>query len=140
MKVKIPATDDEGVHLSDAYEDDFQLLSPTIKLPNILPGVTNKDVTIFLDDELREALELRDGMMEHFSQETYKVPVIEQPKEQPLLFNILQLPPKMLRRKVLFKLGPEMDLFLRAVSSLFQELSIISKRKIDKVFFIYKLA
>lgn len=139
MQVKIPATDDEGVHLSDAYEDDFQLLSPTIKLPNILPGVTNKDVTIFLDDELREALELRDGMMEHFSQETYKVPVIEQPKEQPLLFNILQLPAKMLRRKVLFKLGPEMDLFLRAVSSLFQELLVSLKLKYVHTFLTFSV-
>ncbi|XP_073843094.1 uncharacterized protein isoform X2 [Musca autumnalis] len=111
LQIQIPATDDEGVHLSDVYEGDLHMLTPTVKLNN-----TSKDVTIYMDDELRQALEMRDGVMEHFSQETYKVPVIELPKEHPLLLNIFKLPPKLVRRKVLFKLGPEMDSYLRARS------------------------
>lgn len=104
------------MYLSDLEDNECRLLSPVIKAANILPGVERKDVTIYMDDELREALEMRDDIMEHFSYETFKVPVITTPKKQNLLFNIFKLPEKLVRRKILFKLGPEMDLYLQAVS------------------------
>lgn len=116
IRVQLPQTDDEGVYLSDLDEHDFGLLSPIVKVSNILPGVKRKDVTIIMDEELRQALEMRDGIIEHFSHETYKVPVITERKKHNLVFNILQLPEKHLRRKVIFKLGPDMDLYLQAVS------------------------
>lgn len=80
-----------------------------------MPGVERKDVTIYMDEELRQALEMRDGIMEHFGPETYKVPVVTEAKKHNLIFNIFKLPEKVVRRKILFKLGPEMDLFLQAV-------------------------
>ncbi|KAI8129161.1 hypothetical protein FF38_12983 [Lucilia cuprina] len=116
LQVQLPHTDDEGVYLSDQEEHDCRMLSPIINATNILPGVERKDITIYMDDELRQALDMRDGIMEHFSHETYKVPVITEPKKQNLLFNIFKLPEKLVRRKVIFKLGPEMDLYLQARS------------------------
>ncbi|XP_065371224.1 uncharacterized protein Cap-H2 [Calliphora vicina] len=116
IRIELPHTDDEGVYLSDLEDNECRLLSPVIKAANILPGVERKDVTIYMDDELKEALEMRDDIMEHFSYETFKVPVITTPKKQNLLFNIFKLPEKLVRRKILFKLGPEMDLYLQARS------------------------
>ncbi|KAM7360901.1 chromosome associated protein H2 isoform 2-T2 [Cochliomyia hominivorax] len=117
IRVQLPHTDDEGVCLSDLEDhNDCRLLSPIIKATNILPGVERKDITIYMDEELRLALEMRDGIMEHFGPETYKVPVITEAKKHNLLFNIFKLPEKLVRRKVLFKLGPEMDLYLQARS------------------------
>uniref|UniRef100_A0A1I8MDT7 Condensin-2 complex subunit H2 C-terminal domain-containing protein n=1 Tax=Musca domestica TaxID=7370 RepID=A0A1I8MDT7_MUSDO len=110
LQIQIPTTDDEGVHLSDVYEGDLHMLTPN------LPDAMNKDVTIYMDDKLRQALEMPDGVMDNFSQETYTVPVIDQPKEYPLVMNIFKLPSKLVRRKVLFKLGPDMDLYLKARS------------------------
>uniref|UniRef100_A0A1I8NW13 Condensin-2 complex subunit H2 C-terminal domain-containing protein n=1 Tax=Stomoxys calcitrans TaxID=35570 RepID=A0A1I8NW13_STOCA len=109
LQLQISATDDEGVHLSDVFEGDLQMLSPAVS------GVSNnKDMIIYMDDDMRKALASKDGVMEEFSQETYKVPVIQQPREHPIVLNIFHLPPKLLRRKILFKLGPEMDLYLKA--------------------------
>lgn len=107
--------EDEGVCLSDLEEQEFRLLSPIIKTVNIFPGVIRKDVTILMDDELRKALDMRDGIMDHFGTETFKMPVITEAVKHKLVFNIFKLPEKHLRRKVLFKLGPEMDLYLQAV-------------------------
>lgn len=115
MQIQLPPNEDEGVCLSDLEEQDFRLLSPTIKTVNIFPGVVRKDITILMDDELRKALDMRDGIMDHYGTETYKVPIIAKAMKHDLVFNILKLPEKQLRRKVLFKLGPEMDLFLQAV-------------------------
>ncbi|XP_075145956.1 chromosome associated protein H2 isoform X2 [Haematobia irritans] len=106
LHVQISTTDDEGVHLSDVFEGDLQMLSP------VIANNSNKDFTILMDDKLREAL--ANGEMDNCTQETYNVPVIQQPKEYPILLNVLQIPPKLLKRKILFKLGPEMDLYLKA--------------------------
>lgn len=69
-----------------------------------------------MDDELRQALEMRDGIIKHFGCETFTMPVVVEPQKTNLIFNILQLPEKLVRRKILFKLGPDMDLYLQAVS------------------------
>lgn len=115
LQIQLAPNEDEGVCLSDLEEQDFRLLSPTIKTVNIFPGVVRKDITILMDDELRKALDMRDDIMDHFGTEIYKVPIIAEAMKHDLVFNILKLPEKQLRRKVLFKLGPEMDLFLQAV-------------------------
>lgn len=115
LQIQLAPNEDEGVCLSDLEEQEFRLLSPTIKAVNIFPGVVRKDITILMDDELRKALDMRDDIMDHFGTETYKLPIIAKTMKHNIVFNILKLPEKQLRRKVLFKLGPEMDLFLQAV-------------------------
>ncbi|XP_015038353.2 uncharacterized protein Cap-H2 isoform X1 [Drosophila pseudoobscura] len=110
------SSDDEGVVLSDIDERRLQSLSPKVMVRDILPGVPNKDtVTVLIDDEMRALV----GITEDEPPErppTFVEEVVTIPIEvcYPLEFNIFGIPEARLRRRNLFKLPTDFDLFKKA--------------------------
>ncbi|XP_017143060.1 uncharacterized protein LOC108156231 isoform X3 [Drosophila miranda] len=110
------SSDDEGVVLSDIDERRLQSLSPKVMVRDILPGVPNKDtVTVLIDDEMRALV----GITEDEPPErppTFVEEVVTIPIEvcYPLELNIFGIPEARLRRRKLFKLPTDFDLFKKA--------------------------
>ncbi|XP_017143061.1 uncharacterized protein LOC108156231 isoform X4 [Drosophila miranda] len=100
----------------DIDERRLQSLSPKVMVRDILPGVPNKDtVTVLIDDEMRALV----GITEDEPPErppTFVEEVVTIPIEvcYPLELNIFGIPEARLRRRKLFKLPTDFDLFKKA--------------------------
>uniref|UniRef100_A0A1A9WGY1 Condensin-2 complex subunit H2 C-terminal domain-containing protein n=1 Tax=Glossina brevipalpis TaxID=37001 RepID=A0A1A9WGY1_9MUSC len=109
IRIHLPHHDDEGVYFSDLDENEQRMLSPKVIANDIFPLIPNKEnITIVIDDEIRFLLNLGDDQSE-----APHLPITVKPTEPQLHFNIFKIPEKYFRKKVLFKLGTDMDLFMK---------------------------
>lgn len=104
--------DDEGVVLADNLDEQhLQSLSPKVMVRDILPGVPDKaNLSVRLDDEILALSGIKETLEE----------VVNVPRETlyPLVFNILNIPKKRLRKESTFKLPKEFELFKKQVNRL----------------------
>ncbi|KAL9888429.1 chromosome associated protein H2 isoform 1-T1 [Glossina fuscipes fuscipes] len=113
IRIHLPHHDDEGVYFSDLDENEQRMLSPKVIATDILPLIPNKEnITIVIDAEIRSLLNLGDDHDQ--SEGAIHLPITVKPNEPELHFNIFQIPEKYFKKKVLFKLGTEMDLYMKA--------------------------
>ncbi|XP_020715289.1 uncharacterized protein LOC101453998 isoform X3 [Ceratitis capitata] len=113
IRVYLPHLDDEGVYFSDLDDQEHRMLSPRVLTTDVFPSIPNKEnITIVVDDEIRSILNLVDDE----PPPTYILPIQIQPPTPPLELNIFKFHEKIVRRRLLFKLGTEMDLFLQSRS------------------------
>uniref|UniRef100_A0A1A9VEL9 CNDH2_N domain-containing protein n=1 Tax=Glossina austeni TaxID=7395 RepID=A0A1A9VEL9_GLOAU len=113
IRIHLPHHDDEGVYFSDLDENEQRMLSPKVIATDILPLIPNKEnITIVIDAEIRSLLNLGDDHDQ--SEGAIHLPITVKPNEPELHFNIFQIPEKHFKKKVLFKLGTELDLFMKA--------------------------
>ncbi|XP_067643290.1 serine-rich adhesin for platelets isoform X2 [Eurosta solidaginis] len=114
IRVYLPHLDDEGVYLSDLDDHEQRMLSPKVLTTDVFPSIPNKEnITVYVDDEIRTLLNI---VEEDEPPITYTMPVQILPPTTPIVLNIFKFPEKILRRRILFKLGAEMDLFLQSRS------------------------
>lgn len=114
IRVYLPHLDDEGVYFSDLDDQEHRMLSPRVLTTDVFPSIPNKEnITIVVDDEIRSILNLVDDE----PPPTYILPIQIQPPTPPLELNIFKFHEKIVRRRLLFKLGTEMDLFLQSVNT-----------------------
>ncbi|XP_022216034.2 uncharacterized protein LOC111070045 isoform X2 [Drosophila obscura] len=110
------SSDDEGVVLSDSEERRLQSLSPKVMVRDILPGVPNKDtVTVLVDEEMRALGGIQEDEPAAEHQPIFEE-VVQIPIEvcYPLELNIFGLPERRLRRRNIFKLPAEFDIFKKS--------------------------
>ncbi|XP_011207022.2 uncharacterized protein LOC105228755 isoform X2 [Bactrocera dorsalis] len=104
---------DEGVYFSDLDDQEHRMLSPRVVTTDVFPCIPNKkSITIIIDDEIRSILNIADEE----PPPTYTMPIQVRPTTPPINLNIFKFHEKLLRRRILFKLGPEMELFLQSHS------------------------
>ncbi|XP_017471150.1 PREDICTED: uncharacterized protein LOC108362611 isoform X2 [Rhagoletis zephyria] len=105
--------DDEGVYFSDLDDQEQRMLSPRVVTTDVFPCIPNKEnITIIVDDDIRTLLNIVDDE----PPPTYTMPVQIRPFIPPVKLNIFKFHEKILRRRLLFKLGSEMELFLQSRS------------------------
>uniref|UniRef100_A0A0K8VLJ0 Condensin-2 complex subunit H2 C-terminal domain-containing protein n=2 Tax=Bactrocera latifrons TaxID=174628 RepID=A0A0K8VLJ0_BACLA len=113
IRVYLPHLDDEGVYFSDLDDQEHRMLSPRVVTTDVFPCIPNKkSITIIIDDEIRSILNIADEE----PPPTYTMPIQVRPSTPPINLNIFKFHEKLLRRRILFKLGPEMELFLQSHS------------------------
>ncbi|XP_050336752.1 uncharacterized protein LOC126763362 isoform X1 [Bactrocera neohumeralis] len=113
IRVYLPHLDDEGVYFSDLDDQEHRMLSPRVVTTDVFPCIPNKkSITIIIDDEIRSILNVADEE----PPPTYTMPIQVRPSTPPINLNIFKFHEKLLRRRILFKLGPEMELFLQSNS------------------------
>ncbi|XP_011188054.1 LIM domain-containing protein A isoform X2 [Zeugodacus cucurbitae] len=109
----IIGNDDEGVYFSDLDDQEHRMLSPRVVTTDVFPCIPNKkNITIIIDDEIRSLLNIADDE----PPPSYTMPIQVRPSTPPIDLNIFKFHEKLLRRRLLFKLGPEMELFLQSRS------------------------
>ncbi|XP_014098633.2 uncharacterized protein Cap-H2 isoform X2 [Bactrocera oleae] len=113
IRVYLPHLDDEGVYFSDLDDQEHRMLSPRVVTTDVFPCIPNKkSITIIIDDEIRSILNIADEE----PPPTYTMPIQVRPSTPPINLNIFKFHEKLLRRRILFRLGPEMELFLQSRS------------------------
>lgn len=109
--------DDEGVVLSDF--EDLRLLSPKVVLRDIMRDVPNKEnISVVVGEEVTEVSSIK-GQAEDVDVIAVNAEeAVNVPREvcYPIERNILGIPQKHLRKRILFKLPQGYELFKQAVS------------------------
>lgn len=102
--------DDEGVVLTDIIEEQrLQSLSPKVMVHDILPGVPDKaKLSVRVDAEMLALSGINETVDE--------IVQVQRDVHFTIKRNLFQLPEKKLRKRCLFKLTKEFDIFKKAVS------------------------
>ncbi|XP_053964290.1 uncharacterized protein LOC128867208 isoform X2 [Anastrepha ludens] len=112
IRVYLPHLDDEGVYFSDLDDQEHRMLSPRVITTDVFPSIPGKEnITIVVDDDIRTLLNIEDDE----PPPTYTIPVQIRPSTPPLELNIFKFHKKILKRRLLFKLGP--DILLKSSST-----------------------
>lgn len=109
--------DDEGVVLSDF--EDHRLLSPRILLKDIMRGVPNKEnISVVVGEDVTEIRSIKRQAEGCDIITVNAEEAVNVPREvcYPIERNILGIPQKHLRKKILFKLPQGYELFKQSVS------------------------